>query len=53
MVEKNIKPKTTFFNFIEIKNLKNYKISYYKGWHNLLILRICLSESIDLGKYNK
>ena len=40
MVEKNIKPKSTFFNFIKIKNLKNYKISYYKGWHNLLILRI-------------
>ena len=34
--------KTSFFNFKKIINTRNYKVSYYKGWHNLLVLRVNL-----------
>ena len=46
MKKKNSKPKSSFFHFRKIKNSKNYKISYYKGWHNLLIFHIEFLKTI-------
>ena len=36
----NNKKKSSFFNFKNFKKSKSYKISFHKGWHNLLIFRI-------------
>ena len=38
------KAKTSFFS-LKIINTRNYNVSYYKGWHDLLVLRINLLNS--------
>tara|TARA_B100000963_G_scaffold322649_1_gene306849 strand:- start:3853 stop:4566 length:714 start_codon:yes stop_codon:yes gene_type:complete len=42
---KKKKPKSNFFSFKKIINTRNYNVSYYKGWHELLVLRINLLNS--------
>ena len=46
MLKKNTKLKSSYFNFRNIKKSKSYKISYYKGWHNLLIFRVEFLKTI-------
>ena len=48
---KKKKAKTNFFIFKKIMNKKNYKISYYKGWHNLLVLRINFLRSTQIENF--
>ena len=42
---KKKKAKTNFFYFKKIINTKNYNVSFYKGWHDLLVFRINLLNS--------
>jgi hypothetical protein len=48
---KKKKAKTNFFNFKKIINTRNYHVSYYKGWHNLLVLRINLLKSNKIENF--
>ena len=48
---KKKKAKTNFFIFKKIINKKNYQISYYKGWHNLLVLHVKFPRSTKIENF--
>ena len=48
---KKKKAKTNFFIFKKIINKKNYQMSYYKGWHNLLVLHVKFPRSTKIENF--
>ena len=47
MYKINHKKKSNFFHFKNFKKSKSFKISFYKGWHNLFIFRIEFLKKIN------
>jgi len=49
---KKKKAKSNFFSFKKIINTREYNVSYYKGWHDLLVLRINLLKSTKTENFS-